>query len=171
MFGGLPTSLVGFSVELDGFKELGIVDLELPNIQFMTDTISGAGIGGELEVPLPLVQPMSMKIKKRAVNPIFTNLLAPRYHLLTFRGKVALADPTHPTVKIKNRNVRIVAVVIPKGMNLGKAEIGKSMDNESEFSVSSLNVIVDEIPVTHIDPINHKLMVDGIEYLDDDGFL
>ncbi len=172
MFGGLPTSLIAFSVYLDAVKDAGVVDIELPNIQFMTDTLSGAGISGEVEVPLPgLVQAMSMKIKKRAVNKQFTTLLAPRVHNLAFRGIVAMADPGHPTLKMKNRNIRIVANVMPKGKNLGKGEIGKSMDSESEFSVLSIRVFVDEIPVTHIDPFNSKFMVDGIEYIDEDDFL
>ena len=172
MFGGLPTSLVAFNVYLDGLKDMGVIDLELPNIQFMTDTITGSGIGGEVEVVLPgLIKAMSMKLKKRAVNKQFTTLLAPIVHNLAFRGKVAMADPGQAIGKIKNRNIRIIANVMPKGNNLGKAEVSKAMDNEAEFTVLSLRVFVDAIPTTHIDPLNMICKVDGIDYLEDDGFL
>ena len=53
MLGGIPTSLQGFSVYLDALRELGVVDIELPNIQFMSDTITGSGIAGEIDMPIP----------------------------------------------------------------------------------------------------------------------
>ncbi len=172
MFGGLPTSLIAFNIYLDGLKELGVVDLELPNIQFMTDTISGSGIAGEIEMSMPgLIQAMSLKIKKRAVNKSFTTLTAPIIHNIAFRGKVAMMDPGQAGGKVKERNIRIVANAMPKGNNLGKAEVGKSMDVEAEFTVLSLRVFVDEIPVAHIDPANMKFQIDGIDYIEDDGFL
>ncbi|ADO82813.1 MULTISPECIES: phage major tail tube protein [Ilyobacter] len=172
MLGGIPTSLQGFSLYIDALKEVGTVDLELPNIQFMTDTLSGSGIAGEIEVPVPgLTQSMTLKIKKRAVNQQFTTLLAPRNHLLTFRGNMNMADPEHPVKKSKNRKIRVVANVTPKSMNIGKAEVAKSMDTEAEFEVASIIVFVDEVPNLHIDKFNNKFVVDGVNYLDDDNFL
>lgn len=171
MFGQLPVALLDFNVYLNGLRDMGVVDVELPNLQFQTDTLSGSGIAGEVEISLPLLQPMSMKIKKKAVNKQFTTLLAPMVHQLAFRGKIALADPGQVAGRIKNRNIRVVANVMPKGKNLGKAEKSKAMDTEVEFSVMSIRVFVDAIPVTHIDPMNNKLTIDGIEYIEDDGFL
>ena len=172
MLGGIPTSLQGFSLYIDALKEVGTVDLELPNIQFMTDTLSGSGIAGEIEVPVPgLTQSMTLKIKKRSVNQQFTTLLAPRNHLLTFRGNMNMADPEHPVKKSKNRKIRVVANVTPKSMNIGKAEVAKSMDTEAEFEVASIIVFVDEVPNLHIDKFNNKFVVDGVNYLDDDNFL
>ncbi|WP_319202213.1 phage major tail tube protein [uncultured Ilyobacter sp.] len=172
MLGGIPTSLQGFSLYIDALKEVGTVDLELPNIQFMTDTLSGSGIAGEIEVPVPgLTQSMTLKIKKRAVNQQFTTLLAPRNHLLTFRGNMNMADPEHPVKKSKNRKIRVVANVTPKSMNIGKAEVAKSMDTEAEFEVASIIVFVDEVANLHIDKFNNKFVVDGVNYLDDDNFL
>ncbi len=172
MLGGIPTSLQGFSLYIDALKEVGTVDLELPNIQFMTDTLSGSGIAGEIEVPVPgLTQSMTLKIKKRAVNQQFTTLLAPRNHLLTFRGNMNMADPEHSVKKSKNRKIRVVANVTPKSMNIGKAEVAKSMDTEAEFEVASIIVFVDEVANLHIDKFNNKFVVDGVNYLDDDNFL
>ena len=172
MLGTIPTSLQGFSLYIDALKEVGTVDVELPNIQFMTDTISGSGIAGEIEVPVPgLTQSMTLKIKKRSVNQQFTTLLAPRNHLVTFRGNMNMSDPEHPVKKAKNRKIRVVANVTPKSMNLGKAEIAKSMDTEAEFEVFSIIVFVDEVPNLHIDKFNNKFLVDGVNYLDDDNFL
>ncbi len=172
MLGGIPTSLQGFSVYVDALKELGVVDIELPNIQFMTDTVSGSGIAGEIDMPIAgLTQGMQIKIKKRSPNMQFSTLLAPRTHNLTFRGKMLVEDSGHPLSKSKARNIRIVANVKPKGKNLGKGEVAKSMETEAEFEVISLLVFMDEIPTLHIDKFNNKFVVDGINYLDEDDFL
>ena len=64
-----------------------------------------------------------------------------------------------------------MANVKPKGKNLGKGEVAKSMETEAEFEVISLLVFMDEIPTLHIDKFNNKFVVDGINYLDEDDFL
>ncbi|WP_028856951.1 phage major tail tube protein [Psychrilyobacter atlanticus] len=169
---GFPISLQGFSLYLNALKEIGTVDVELPNIQFMTDTVTGSGIAGELEVPIAgLTKSMGMKIKKRAVNAQFTTLLAPIMHQLAFRGNLQMADPGSPIGRVKNRKIRIMAKVTPKNKNLGKAETAKAMDTEAEFEVISLRIFVDEIETLHIDKLNNKFVVDGINYLDNDDFL
>ena len=74
-------------------KSLGVVDIELPNIQFMSDTVNGSGIAGEIDMPVAgLAQRMQMKTKKGSPNMQFTTLLAPRTHKLTFRGNVLVED-------------------------------------------------------------------------------
>ncbi|WP_051251666.1 phage major tail tube protein [Psychrilyobacter atlanticus] len=169
---GFPISLQGFSLYLNALKEVGTVDVELPNIQFMTDTVTGSGIAGELEVPIAgLTKSMGIKIKKRAVNAQFTTLLAPITHQLAFRGNLQMADPGSPIGRMRNRKIRIMAKVTPKNKNLGKAETAKAMDTEAEFEVISLRVFVDEIENLHIDKLNNKFVVDGVNYLEDDDFL
>ena len=169
---GFPVSLQGFSLYIDALKEVGTVDVELPNIQFMTDTVTGSGIAGEMELPIAgLTKSMGMKIKKRAVNKQFTTLIAPIIHQIAFRGKLQMIDPGSPIGKMKNRNIRVMAKVTPKNKNLGKAETAKAMDTEAEFEVISIRVFIDEIENLHIDKLNNKFVVDGINYLDDDDFL
>ncbi len=169
---GFPVSLKGFSLYMNALQEIGTVDIELPNIQFMTDTITGSGIGGELEVPIAgLTKSMTMKIKKRAVNKQFTTLIAPIIHQLAFRGKIQMADPGSAIGKVKERTIRIMAKVMPKSKNLGKAEIAKAMDTEAEFEVISIRIFVDEIENLHVDKLNNIFAVDGVNYLDEDGFL
>jgi len=74
-------------------KSLGVVDIELPNIQFMSDTVSGSGIAGEVDMSVAgLTQGMQMKTKKRSPNMQFTTLLATRTHNLTFRGNMLVED-------------------------------------------------------------------------------
>lgn len=61
--------------------------------------------------------------------------------------------------------------VTPKNKNLGKAETAKAMDTEAKFEVISLRVFIDEIETLHIDKLNNKFIVGGVNYLTDDDFI
>ena len=45
------------------------------------------------------------------------------------------------------------------------------MDTEAEFEVISIRIFIDEIENLYIDKLNNKFVVDGVNYLDEDGFL
>ena len=48
----IPERLIGFRVYNDNNDLLGIATVTLPMIEAMTDTVSGAGIAGEVESPV-----------------------------------------------------------------------------------------------------------------------
>ena len=45
--------LINFEVFKSGARKLGMADVTLPKIKNKTSTMSGAGIGGEIEMPTP----------------------------------------------------------------------------------------------------------------------
>ena len=48
--GIIPEKVVNYMLYVDGSKsETALVDADLPDIQFMSETISGAGIAGEID--------------------------------------------------------------------------------------------------------------------------
>ena len=48
----IPERLINFRVYLDGSDLLGVASVELPSLESMSDTVSGAGIAGEVESPI-----------------------------------------------------------------------------------------------------------------------
>lgn len=54
---------------------------------------------------------------------------------------------------------------------INEARLAKAMDTEAEFEVISIRVFTDEIENLYIDKLNNKFVVDGVNYLDEDGFL
>ncbi|ECD6823048.1 phage tail protein, partial [Salmonella enterica subsp. enterica serovar Enteritidis] len=45
----IPERLINFTVYGEGSRIIGIADAKLPSIEMMTETVSGAGIAGEIE--------------------------------------------------------------------------------------------------------------------------
>ena len=89
-FAGVNTvrdKLINFEVFKGGNRKLGMADVTLPDINYKTATISGAGIGGEIEMPTPgQTESMETEISWRTINEDVTELLAMRSHDLEFRG-------------------------------------------------------------------------------------
>ena len=48
----IPERLIGFRVYNDSNDLLGIANVTMPTIEAMFDTVSGAGIAGEVETPV-----------------------------------------------------------------------------------------------------------------------
>ena len=60
----LPHKIIAYNAYTFGEKLIGITgEVELPELEFMSDTISGAGIGGEVDIPVPgIVGAMEMEV-------------------------------------------------------------------------------------------------------------
>ena len=51
MNGMIPEKLVEFKVYSDSHDLLGVSDIELPSLDFMSETVKGAGMAGEVDSP------------------------------------------------------------------------------------------------------------------------
>ncbi|GHV57177.1 hypothetical protein FACS1894216_21620 [Synergistales bacterium] len=75
----IPEKNISFSVYYDGEDMLGIAEGELPNLEAMTQTVSGAGIAGEFDsVTLGHFSSMSLSLTWRSVTDNFIKLAAQR---------------------------------------------------------------------------------------------
>ena len=62
----IPEKTIAFNVYRDGTVLMGVATVELPQLQAMTETISGAGIAGEIDSPtLGHFQSMTAKLSFR----------------------------------------------------------------------------------------------------------
>ena len=73
----IPDRTINFNVTADeGNIFLGVGTVDLPEIQKMTDTLSGSGIAGEVETPIPgHFQSMETTINWNAITTEALNLL------------------------------------------------------------------------------------------------
>ncbi len=160
----IPEKLIGFRVYNEGTDQIGLADVELPEIEFLSETTSGAGIAGEVEsLVLGQTKSLPLKLKWRAFNGSAASLLAPKSHLLDLRGSIQRFDAAAGTYEPQAMKVLVRAS--PKKSGLGKLEMGKPMDNESEFEVTYLKVWLGGKEVIEIDKMNYIFKVDGTDYL------
>ncbi len=160
----LPEKLINFRVYDSGTDLLGVADVQLPDLEWMTETISGAGVAGEVESPvLGHFKPLSLKLKWRAMSGNCVALGKSQTHHLDCRGSVQRMDPA--SGEFKTYPVKCVVKAIPKKVGLGKMEMGKTQDNEVDLACSYLKLWVDGKEVVEIDKYNYIAMIDGVDQL------
>ena len=143
---------------------LGTVDIELPNIEYLTETIQGAGIAGEIEtIVVGHMKAMSTKISFRNLTHKSFSLLKPDGVNLTIRGALQCTVPS------TGKKVHLPLVVRIKGVakknGLGKLQAAKPMDSDSELSVTYLKITLDGVEKVEIDQYNFICKIDGVDYL------
>ncbi len=162
----IPETTIAFNVYLSGTTLMGVATVELPQLQAMTETISGAGIAGEIDAPtMGQFQAMSAKLSFRTKTSNFIELLAPKSHHLDLRAAVQYDDAGAGALVAMPE--RIVLRGAPKTGNLGKLELAKPQDSELELEVTYLKIVQDGNEVLELDKLNFIFSVNGKDYLAD----
>ena len=161
----VPERLTNFNLYNDGNKLLGVVDCTMPEMQYMTDTISGAGIAGEVDsIITGHLQAMSATITWRTVNKQSSVLFAPRTQEVTLRGSQEVFNPESGLKE--NKKVRVVMRSQPKRYAAGSAEVGAQTGSENEFSVTYVKIEYDGEKIIEIDQYAMKCWMDGKDWLE-----
>ena len=161
----IPEKTIAFNVYRDGTVLMGVATVELPQLQAMTETISGAGIAGEIDSPtLGHFQSMTAKLSFRTKTSNFVQLSAPVSHHLDLRAAVQHHDGG--TGKIEAGAERVVLRGMPKVSSFGKYETAKPQDSEVELETTYLKLVQDGEETLELDKLNYIFKVDGTDYLE-----
>lgn len=140
-------------------------DLKLPSIEKMTDTIKGAGIMGEIDLPVfGQLGSMVFTVSNRADNSQYAMLSRPGQIKFEVGWVTDIFDSSNVAVGLQANKVFMTA--INKKYEAGKIEVGAGADGSSEFEVIYYRKIVNGIEVLLIDKLNYKYVVNGIDYMD-----
>jgi P2 family phage contractile tail tube protein len=160
----IPERLINFRVYQGNDNLLGLATIELPDIEAMTDTISGAGIAGEIDSPiLGHFQSMSTTLSFRTIEKGAMNLAGQRSWDITARGSQQVHDAgrgEYSTVP-----VRVSMKGVTKRNGLGSFEVGSTTDSEVELEVTYLKIFINNVEVLELDKYNFKYVVNGVNYL------
>jgi P2 family phage contractile tail tube protein len=162
----IPERLINFRVYAGptSLDQVGMTDVELPNFDLMTESISGAGIAGEYDsVVLGHFKSMAVKLKWASVTALATQLLIPVQQTLDIRGSVQLQDPALGS--LVTQALRIECRGQLKNLGLGKFEPGKRMDAVTEIECAVLRVFLDGVSLVEVDKFNMSFKVNGFDYL------
>lgn len=161
----IPEKVINFTCYVNGSSELaGMVDLTLPTIENMTETISGAGIAGEMESVTPgHTSAMTFSINFRSLVDKNISLIKPEPY--DFEVKGALQETDSKTGKIEVKKLTVSIRGIPKKADLGKLAVSKSTDTNGEFTCEYLKIDIDGKTSLEIDKSNMVFNVDGKDYL------
>ena len=85
----VSTKVENFRAFLDETDYVGTVEVTLPDIEGITDTIKGAGINGEIDDAGTQLKSMKTKFSFTATNQLTSKLYAPKVHRLDLRAAVS----------------------------------------------------------------------------------
>lgn len=143
---------------------LDTVDLTLAEIAYMTVSVGGAGILGEIDTPvIGQVQSMTTSINFHTMDISQLGLMNGSKKLEA-RGVEQYIDVS--TGEIKERGHRIVQTVSPKKYAPGTYAKASEMGSNFEGEVAYLKIEYDGKTVAEIDKYNYICTIDGVDVLE-----
>lgn len=164
MNGVIPEKLIEFKVYNDDNDLMGVSDIELPSLEYMTETVKGAGIAGEVDSPtLGHFSSMEAKLTWRTLEKNLFALAGNKAKLLDCRGAQQSTDRStgEPIVD----KVKVIIRGLPKSLELGKFETASVVGATTTLEVLYLKVVVNGKTVVEIDKYNSIANVGGVDYL------
>lgn len=161
----VPERTINYKVFVGGSQDMAaLATIELPDIEMMSDTVSGAGIAGEVESPtLGQTGSMAATMTFRTIYAPALSLNAPKSHEIDARASMQVYDAG--LGQYKTTPVRVAMRGVPKRTGLGSLEVGAATDSEIELELTYLSVWVDNKQTIEIDKYNFKHVVNGVDYL------
>lgn len=157
---------VVFTVFLDGNEEFGTSTVDLPDIEFLSDTMTGAGLAGEIETPaLGQIKAMKATLHWRTLYGSSAKLAKQRFHRIECRAAMQEEDTDTGELNTIPVSVQIGGWALKS--SLGKFENNKGSDATTEISINSLKVEIGGEEQYNIDILNHIVIIDGVDYWED----
>lgn len=160
----IDQAIINFKVYEDGSEYMGMASATLPDLTFLSQTISGAGIGGNIEAPvLGHMDAMTLSLAFRTLTEHSYKLTAPKVHHIDLRVAQQVED--NETGQLKAVAVKHVLVVVPKTLKGGNVAPAASADASGEYAVRYWATYIDGEKVLELDPMNFICFVSDTDYL------
>lgn len=157
--------LINFEVFIAGGRKLGMADVQLPAIEYKTATLSGAGVGGEIEMPTPgQTGSMELEINWRTINDDNAALLAMKAHDLEIRGVNENYDAG--TGELIAEAIKVNVRTLPKKGELGSLKPAEHTDTKSTLEIIYLKESINDKRVVEIDKLAYIHFVNGVDYME-----
>lgn len=167
MITGIPEVIHDFNLYLSGSKLVGVTgEVALPDLEAMTETISGAGILGEIETSTAgRFGSIEQEIPFRVTNPEMFDLADPSKPLdVTLRGAIQYTVASDGSTDYMG--MRVVFRGRPKKMTLGTIKLGGPSDSSVTLELTYILVEVDGKKKVELDKINSVYKVNDVDLLD-----
>ena len=159
-----PEAYLDFFVYEDGNTLIGVAQVTLPDIAFMTASLTGAGVGGTVETPLAgMLEAMTLALNFNSVTDAAASLASPKKHNLTIMA--AGQDWDTNTVDKVIWADKYNLVVFPKKMAGGTIAPASKSDANGEYAVYYYAGYKDGVKRFEIDQFNQICESDGVDHM------
>lgn len=160
----VPEKLINFRAYDDGEDLLGMSDIELPSIKYLTESIKGAGIAGEIDSPtMGHFASMEATVNWRTIMKANASISGTEVKHFDFRG----AQQVYDAANKKYRAVPVKCIIegVCKEIKLGKLDVGASTGSSNTIEVHYIKLTVDKEVIFEIDKYNYIANIGGTDYL------
>ena len=157
--------LTNFMAWEDSNNRLGVVDVETPNFEALTETIKGAGIGGEYSSPvIGHFGSQKLKLNWRSLTKEAAMLAKQKVHNLEFHGNQQIFDPA---TGYSQQAIVVKTLCVPVNFNPVKFAVASSTDTANEFEVHYIKIVIGGRTYIEYDRFNLVFIVDGVDQLEE----
>lgn len=161
----IPTKINKYNVYNAGNRLLGMGDeMTLPDFEVSSETISGAGILGEIDDPtVGYFTNQEIEIPFRVLDPEAVDMMdMTKAVQLMIRGA---QQTTNSEGDIEFRQMRVVVRGRCKKFSPGKVKAGNPMDTSVTLTVLYILIELDGKSILELDKMNPKYEVNGVNVL------
>ncbi|MBK5073226.1 phage major tail tube protein [Budviciaceae bacterium CWB-B4] len=161
-------AVIQFEAYLDSLQTTpaGLVTVDLPVINHITQELKGAGIAGAIDMPINgLTQAMGVTLNFRTVTEHSRKLEAPKSHYLQLYAAIQDLDQATGAFVVKKHLMELR--IIPKNITPGKLDPGTTQDRSCEYEVLYLKESINDVAIREIDKLGGVFAIDGINYYAD----
>ncbi|WP_276789711.1 phage major tail tube protein [Veillonella magna] len=150
----------------DSHVARGTGTVNLPNIDYLTETLKGAGVAGEYESIAPgLLKALEFSIDWNTITQDVTDLSAPKSHYIDCRMALNVMDSGDGSPK--SEGWRAVVKGVPKSNKYGKAEPSATMGTTTTLSCSYYKLEKGGKTLIEVDVLNYICNIGGTDYLEE----
>ncbi len=158
--------VINYALYEDATEYMGTTEVTLPDLEYMTEELSGAGIAGNVEETIiGHLNAMTTTFNFRTVTKSAVKLMEPRVHKIDLR--VAQQRMNMRTSANEVSKVKHIMKIKPKKTALGKVAAASTADVSGEYAVSYYAMYIEGKKMTEIDPLNFICEINGVDYLKD----
>lgn len=162
----IPQVVNRYNLYRKGTKLVGLTgEVELPAVTMVTDTLEGAGTGGNMDIPvIGLTENIDIQIPFMSLTKDLFSLANPgEAEDLTLRGAIQGTDPA--TGKISYTSIAISMRGTVKEITPGTVKAGGKMESSVTMTLSYYKIALDGETVLEIDKLNNVFVVNGDDVL------
>ena len=155
---------INLEIYEDSVNLLGVAKVRLPSIAYPCVNITGAGMMGEMEVPLwGMVSAMTLSIDWLTPHGDAVRLMTPEKHQLEMRVAEEYWNVEQADVGMWAD--KYVVIVRPKTNSPGTIAPMGSADTSGEYAVYYFAAYRDGKQLWEVDKRSMKCVIDGVDYM------
>lgn len=163
---GIPEVIHDFNMYLSGSKLAGITgEVTIPPLESITATISGPGILGEYDTPVPgHFGNIAQEVPFRCINEDYFKMVDTSKPLeLTLRGSIQ--HTVAATQALDEVGMRVVFRGHPTTVDIGKVAQRNTMDSKIAMNLTYILIEMDGKPRIELDKLAGVYKINGVDQL------